>query len=137
MSNLEETTGMVNPIFKLMNTFNEQPGINFPYGINQGPIFMPGTNTIFNQPPINQNITVFFKTNDNNFAPIMVQCKLDDKVSSVIEKYRNKTNDQETQNFIFNAKRLNTELTCAEAGLIDNAVIYANSAKVFGGWIEL
>ena len=125
MSNLEETTGTVDPIFILMKALYRQADINFPYGINQGLIFMPGTNNIYNQPPKSQNITVFFKRDFGNVDRIMVQCKLDDKFSSVIEKYRNKTNDKESQIFIFNAKRLNPELTCAEVGLIDNAVILA------------
>ena len=58
-------------------------------------------------------------------APIMVQCMPDEKVSEVIEKYRNKAGDHDpNKKFIFNAKSLKSYLTVAEAGLTDNANIF-------------
>ena len=58
-------------------------------------------------------------------APIMIQCMQDDKVSSVIEKYRMKANDRDdSKKFIFNAKNLTPSLTVAEAGITNNANIF-------------
>ena len=57
--------------------------------------------------------------------PIMVQCMPDEKVSEVIEKYRNKSGDRDpTKKFIFNARPISQTLTVAEAGLTNNANIF-------------
>ena len=57
--------------------------------------------------------------------PIMVQCMPDEKVSEVIEKYRNKSGDRDpTKKFIFNAHPISQTLTVAEAGLTNNANIF-------------
>ena len=57
--------------------------------------------------------------------PIAIKCNPDDKVSDIIERFRNKTNDRDDNNkFIFNAKNLNKYLSVAEAGLTHNANIY-------------
>ena len=67
-------------------------------------------------------------------APIMVQCMNEDKVSSVIEKYRSKASDNDTtKKFIFNAKNLNPSLTVAEAGLTNNANIFVVATKGIKG----
>ena len=61
----------------------------------------------------NIGITVCFRAIDQN--PIMIQCSLDDKISDVIDKYRNLTGDLDfTRKFIYNAKCLNTSLTVGE-----------------------
>ena len=63
-------------------------------------------------------------------APIMVQCMPDDKVSDVIEKYRNKANDRDpSKKFIFNAKNLSPSLSVAEAGITNNANIFVVTTK--------
>ena len=55
-------------------------------------------------------ICVIFRNNSangKNSAPIMIQCMKNEKVSTLIEKYRNKTNDRDlTEKFEFNAKTL-------------------------------
>ena len=62
--------------------------------------------------------------------PIMVQCMDNERISEVIQKYRNKANDQdESKKFIFNAKQLNPSLTVAEAGLTDNANIFVVTTR--------
>jgi len=72
-------------------------------------------------------ITVFFRKNDVNSSqrPYPIQCKLSDTVDEIIQKYRNKSLDNDlTKKFIFNAKALNPSLTAAEAGLTDQANVF-------------
>ena len=79
---------------------------------------------IENQNKLNQNdeINVYFKYGTNEGGKlIMVQGGINDKVSSFIEKFRNKT---DTWTYIYNAKQLNKDLTAAEAGINDGSVIF-------------
>ena len=58
-------------------------------------------------------------------ASIMIHCLLDEKVSSIIEKYRNACNDRDTNiKFIFHALPLNPSLTLSEAGITNNENIF-------------
>ena len=67
-------------------------------------------------------ITVIFRKEDN---PIAIQCKFEDKISHIIDKYREKANDYNNKvNFIFNAKNLNKNLTVVESGLNNGANIF-------------
>ena len=60
----------------------------------------------------------------------MIQCNDNDRLSDVIQKYRNKADDRDpTKRFIYNAKQLNTSLTVSEAGLPDNANIFVVTTK--------
>ena len=80
-----------------------------------------------------QGISIIFKasaTNGPTGLPITVQCTQDEKVSSAIDKYRNKSGDKDnTKKFIFNAKSLNPTLTLAEAGITNNANIFVVATK--------
>ena len=82
-------------------------------------------------------ICVIFRasgTTGQNGAPIMIQCMQDDKVSSVIEKYRMKSGDNDnSKKFIFNAKNLNPSLSIAEAGITHNANIFVVATKGIKG----
>ena len=73
-----------------------------------------------------QYITVIFR--DGRMGeqnPIMIPCSIHDKVSDIIEKYKNMAkNSTETQKFIYNAQALNPNLTLAEAKLVNNANIF-------------
>ena len=85
--------------------------------------------------PINAGISVVFRPSGspNNFlkmAPIRVPCDPNEKVSSIIEKYRMQTGDYDPdKKFIFNAKNLRPSLTLAEAGLINNSDIFVVKPK--------
>ena len=74
----------------------------------------------------NNYILVLFKIRgvgeiDNLIA---VQTELFGTVDSLIEEYRNKTGDYEpSKKFIFNARELKLNQTCAEAGLCNNSII--------------
>ena len=85
-----------------------------------------------------QNINVYFRAGgEQNQQPqpgdqdgrIQIQATLDEKVSSIIDKYRNKTGDKEEKRFVFNAKSLNQTLNAAEAGLMNNSTIFVLRTK--------
>ena len=82
-------------------------------------------------------ICVIFRasgTTGQNGAPIMIQCMQEDKVSSIIEKYRMKSGDNDdSKKFIFNAKNLNPSLSIAEAGITHNANIFVVATKGIKG----
>ena len=60
----------------------------------------------------------------------MIQCLPEDKISSLIDKYRNKTGDKdETKKFLFNAKSLNPNLSVAEVGIYEGANIFVIKTK--------
>ena len=67
--------------------------------------------------------------------PLMIQCTLNDKVSSLIQSYCNKSGDHDIEHrkFIFNAKKLNETLTVAEAGMNNNSAIFVLDTRVDGG----
>ena len=86
------------------------------------------------------NISVQFRVqigqNGVPKPPITIQCNLNDKVSKVVQYYRNKTGDNDAahQKLIYNAKRLNETLTLAEAGIINNSTIFIiNDEGLVGG----
>jgi len=77
-------------------------------------------------PSIKDNINVIFKKD----KPIMINCKLNEKVSEVIKKYRAKSLDNEKNiRFIFNAKELKPSNSVAEAGLMENSNIFVIRTK--------
>ena len=85
---------------------------------------------------INTEITVIFRAHEVEGAtpPEMVECKLGDKVSKIIERYRRQSGDKDlSKKFIFNAKALHPSLTVAEAGLTDNANILVVATKGIRG----
>ena len=88
---------------------------------------------IENQNKLNQNdqISVIFRFGTNKGEKLIsVQGGINDKVSSFIEKFRNKT---DTNRYIFNAKQLNKDLTAAEAGINNGAtIIIPPSGKIIG-----
>ena len=86
---------------------------------------------IENQNKLNQNdqINVYFKS-DNGKELITVLGGINDKVSSFIEKFRNKT---DIRRYIFCAKELNKDLTAAEAGINNgDTIIIPSSGMVVG-----
>ena len=110
---------------KMNSILNNNQGGNNPQTQSPSPPTMPTSQP---QPQAGQGFSVIFRASGATGqagAPIMVQCMPNDKVSDVIEKYRNKANDRDdTKKFIFNAKNLNASLSVAEAGLTNNANIF-------------
>jgi hypothetical protein len=70
---------------------------------------------------------------------IIIFSTLDEKLQNLIQKFRAKAGNYDTSlRFIFNAKALNLELTCAEAGISDKSnifVIETKDVKGAGGWL--
>ena len=65
---------------------------------------------------------------NKNGTKTTIPCKLNDKVSDIIEKYKNATSDKSKNlKFIYNAKKLNEDLLVSEAGLVDGSVIFVIS----------
>lgn len=87
-----------------------------------------------------QEINIFFKVRgvDIDVSTVPVQIHPDERVSTLIDKYRNKANDFEIKKkFIFNARELDPFLTCAESGLNNYSVIQViNTRDVNGAFIS-
>ena len=73
----------------------------------------------------NQSIDVLFRYYLEGLPKnVRIKCRMKDKVSDVIERYRNEANDRsQTKKFIFNAIGLNPNQTVEEARLSNNSVI--------------
>ena len=100
---------------------NQQMMMQKPMFQNQNSLNQNDNN--FNSQSSGKEFTVVFKRNfDNNEGTglITIQCRPDEKVSSLIEKFRNKT---DTRKYIYNAKNLNRSLTAAEVGLLSDSII--------------
>ena len=68
-------------------------------------------------------------------SPIMIKCTTDMKVSEIIQRYRDKSNDFDiNKKFIFNAKLLCSDLTVAEAGIYNNSNIFVAKTKGIKGY---
>ena len=92
-----------------------------------------------NAQPQGNGISVIFRTSGQNAPqrpPISIQCMSDEKVSTLIERYRNKAGDHDqTKKFIFNAKNLNPSLTLSAAGIAHNSNIFVVTTKGVQGAI--
>ena len=78
----------------------------------------------------------FIKNNQNEpKRSIKIFCLDSEKVGDIIEKYRIKADDKnKEEKFIYNAKKLNPDLTVAEAGLIDQSRIFVMvTENIVGG----
>ena len=69
--------------------------------------------------------------------PIMINCKKNDLISTVIERYRNLSNiHDKSYKFIFNNKELDENLTVEESGIVNNSnIIFQNKFVFFSGVI--
>ena len=84
---------------------------------------------------INEIMVIFKKSNFGDRKAIPVRCKMNEKVSSIIKKYRNLSGDYDNNRiFIFNAISLTPDLTVAEAGLgnISNHILVYETGQVKG-----
>ena len=91
-------------------------------------------NKDYNENILNQEINILFNNNLESIPLNIIQCTLSDKVSDIIQKYRNKTLDKETTNiFHYNGKALDLNMTADEAGLYNHAIINVINIKNVGG----
>ena len=123
MNNNMMGNGMMNN--NMMNNFNNMNNL---INNNINPM-MRNTNIKIDQYLNNPvSFTVYFRESGNaikNKNPIMVNVNEDEKISDIIQKYREKSsNYDDNLKFIFKAKGLSNSLTAAEAGLTNNANIF-------------
>ena len=80
-------------------------------------------------------ININFMTSDGK--KVIIQTEPNEKMSSVINKYINKSNDLNAGNYyIFNNKKIVQQLSVAELGINDGAeVIVANTGNVIGAFL--
>ena len=120
----------------MMNNFNNMN--NLINNINNINPIMGNLNMNMNQYiNIPKFITVIFREageigdNYSNKIPIMMDVKEDEKISDIIQKYREKSSNYDINlKFIFNAKDLNHSLTVAEAGITNNANIFVVKRRI-------
>ena len=106
-------------------------------------------NLIMNPPQMNLNMNQFNfnpqqinENNNNDFLQILfwnsvnykittIFCSGTDKISTLIEKYRNKANDYDDNIYLFNNKQLNNYLdsTLNDLGLVSNMKITVSPVK--------
>ena len=90
-----------------------------------------------NESASNQGINVVFRVSGkqaNGMPPLNIQCKESDMVSVLIQRYRNKTGDNDTtKKFIYNAKNLEKNITVKQAGISNNANIFVVSTQGIKG----
>ena len=78
----------------------------------------------------NNEISVIFRPSGFEYNPVEIQCRDDDKISTLIEKFIIKTNfDVDEVKFMFLAKELNGNLTVQEAGIYNHSNIFVVSIK--------
>ena len=129
----------MNPMMNQMNSqmmMNNNQGMNPNMGMNSmmqqqmamNPVMMQNQMGIGMTQASGPGFSLYFRASaatGPTRAPIMVQCMPDEKVSDVIEKYRNYAGDRDlSKKFIFNAQSLKPSLSVAEAGITNNANIF-------------
>ena len=120
----------------------QQGEFNYPNNkVNkEKPKFQPKIDQIKKQSQYGLNV-IFRRTGylyEKN-GPIMVQCMPDEKVSELIKRYRERAKDDDPKKqfvqFVYGAKKLNPDLTVADAKIVDNALIFVNDiGGVKGGF---
>ena len=79
-------------------------------------------------------IVFFLGPSSGQHSSIMIETDIDEKISILIEKYRKKSGDYDfSKKFIYNAKDLDINMTCGEAGLVELAKIFVKNTKGIKG----
>ena len=103
------------------------------------PSQMMNSNQMLNesQPNESEYITVNFRQSgkdSDKTIPTTIQCNINEKVSDIIEKYRNETGDRDlTEKFVYMAKVLNPAITLREAGMENNSSVFVVVTKGLAG----
>ena len=132
---------LINPV---NNNINFNPFIFQPNIMNNGDQININPNQFGHQPIIQNNFNYNFESNNNkekNIKKINVSfrhafgketlliCKVNEIISEVIVRYREKSNDYNVNNFLFNGKILDEHSfsTLKEQGIVDGSVIIVES----------
>ena len=140
---IKKESEILNSLFNIKQNFLMNP-INLMNlkNINLNPLMIQ-PNLIMNPPQMNLNMNQFNfnpqqinENNNNDFLQIFFRndakgkattifCSRTDKISTLIEKYRNKANDYGDNIYLFNNKQLNNYLdsTLNDLGLVSNSKI--------------
>ena len=128
---------MMGNMNNMMNNFNN---LNNLINANNNPLIEPiplvePTNMNMEQSSIYpKSFYVIF--NESHLDPekkndIYVSVKENEKISDIIQKYRQKSSNFENNlKFIFNARKLNPCLTASEAGLMNKSLIFVVREKI-------
>ena len=100
-------------------------------GVQNNNQFNP--NNSFNNPQNNSNYQINLNFIDTEGRKVIIQTEPNEYMSSVINKYINKSGDLNNNYYLFNGKRIVQSLTVAELGLTDGLEIHvANAGNVLG-----
>ena len=123
---IKKESEILNSLFNIKQNFLMNPinPMNLNNNINLNPLMIQ-PNLIMNPPQMNLNMNQFNfnpqqinENNNNDFLQILfysgkntrIFCSRTDKISTLIEKYRNKANDYGDNIYLFNNKQLNNYL---------------------------
>ena len=133
--------GLMNTIMRNQMMMNNNTGMMDLAQMTQNQIMSNDNNinNIFdNSQNLKQNsndIDIIFRNAElktNNTT--IIKCNINEKVSEIIRKYREKTGDRESnEKFIFNAKELNDQLTVGQSKLYDGCIIFVVLLKGIKG----
>ena len=127
----------------MMNNMNMMGNINMMGNNMMNNINMMGNNMMNNMnmmnmglmpiiPEIPKSFNIIFRRDKERGKPLLVKVNEDEKVSEIIQRYREKYSDfEQNLKFIFNAKELNTFLSVAENGLSENSNIFVDEYVSF------
>ena len=128
----------LNLCMQIMNHMMNSNQMMFPNQM-MNPSQMMNSNQMLNenQPNESEYITVTFRQaieGSNKTIPTTIQCNINEKVSDIIEKYRNETGDRDlTEKFVYMAKVLNPAITLREAGMENNSSVFVVVTKGLAG----
>ncbi len=137
MMNNQMGTGMMNPLQLMMN--NNMANLNQQANNLRGFFNDNNNNNDQNKTEINndENMHVFFRVGGNTgpvSSTLKIQFKSNEKVSDLIQRYRDKSGDNDkTKKFIYNAKSLSEEMTVEQAGITKNSNIFVVAMKGIKG----
>ena len=148
---IKKESEILNSLFNIKQNFLMNPinPMNLNNNINLNPLMIQ-PNLIMNPPQMNLNMNQFNfnpqqinENNNNDFLQIFFRndakgktttifCSGTDKISTLIEKYRNKANDYGDNVYLFNGKQLNSYLdsTLNDLGLGSNIKITVSLLKI-------
>ena len=90
--------------------------------------------------PAPRNLNVVFRVSgqqNEKTQNLIIPCKGDEKVSTLIQRYRDKSGDEDpTKRFIYNAKNLDQSLTVEKAGITNNGNIFVVNTQGMKGAIN-
>ena len=136
--NFPNDTGRINPMMNVGMGMKQGNLMMNPFLLQQRQAMM--NNMLQNQqlinnklntsnPPNSNYVNILFKLEGRNYPEdsiYSIQYSLDDKVSTVIQKFRTKAKDYDILNekFVFNGKKLNETLLVFESGLTNMSVVF-------------